>query len=336
MKIQSWVLAASMFVTACGVSDARIGGGDEYGETEGALGAPLAEVHCTGTPDTGSAGRWRHLKSYLIAGLGEARHRGVDLVASSSDSSQVIRGEATYGVNDKALEDEWVQLYACRSGSWSYLGPVLTDGEGRFSLTLTGSARLPSGVRDLFVSVFGDRTSARFTAVVAPAGTQVVVSDIDGTLTSAENAFPESLVGLGNVAAQPNAPAALATLRDHGYAIVYITARGRYFTPETRAWLSAKGFPAGALRLAPSLVTLPGQPTVDYKAGAMRALALPVTVGIGNRSTDVQAYQAVGVAGARTFVKLPEYSSELQGALSSGAAVGFTDYGALVPVFAGF
>jgi phosphatidate phosphatase PAH1 len=303
-------------------------------EVSGLTGTSLADVRCTGTPSTGAAGRWRHWTSFLTAGLGSPRHRGIDLVATSSETTQTLRGEISYGVNDKALEDEWVQVYACRSGAWTYLGPVLTDDEGRFALTLSGSSRLPVGQRDLFVSVFGDRTSARFIGLVAPSGTPVAVSDVDGTLTASENAFPESLVTGATVAPQPGAAAALRTLASRGYPIVYITSRGRYFAQDTRAWLEANGFPRGPMRLADSIVTLPGAATVDYKVGAMTGLGLPVSVGVGNRETDIQAYARVGVAPDRIFVRLPEFASEVQADLDRHAAVGVRSYDDANAVFA--
>lgn len=326
------VVAVLLTAAACGPDEAIIGV-DAYGEVDGALGAPLTEVHCVGTPSGIASSKWRHLKSYAIAAL-SARHRGIDLVANTSETTQVLRGEATYGLNDKALEDEWVQLFACRSGQWTVLGQVLTDAEGRFALTLSGTSRLPSGVRDLFLSVPGDRTNARFNAIVAPAGTNVAVTDIDGTLTASENAFTDSLVTGKPVASQVGAAAALTTLQRRGFAIVYLTARGRQFTPQTRDWLATNGFPVGALRLAPSVVMIPGQPTLDFKRDAMTALSLPVTVGIGNRAHDVQAYRAVGVTGTRVFALLPEYSSEVDPLVRSGDAVGFTAFSQVQPRFA--
>jgi len=304
------------------------------GKADG-LATALPDIRCAGQPNPGAKGSWRHWTSAAISALGSPRHRGIDLVATAATNPQVISGEISYGVNDKALEDEWVQIYVCRSSAWLYLGPVLTDGEGRFSMTLTGASRMPIGERDFFVSVFGDRSSASFFGVVAPAGAEVAVSDVDGTLTSSENAFPTSLVSGATVAAQPSAPAAINTLHRRGYPIVYTTARGRYFTGDTRKWLAANGFPRGALRLAPSIVTLPGSATVDYKVGAMTGLPLPVTIGIGNRTTDIQAYGRVGVPADRTFIKLPEFDSEVQAQLDAGDAVGFDTYTEINAVFSG-
>jgi hypothetical protein len=140
----------------------------------------------------------------------------------------------------------------------------------------------------------------------------------------------------GTVDAQPDAADALSTLRSRGHLPVYLTSRGRIFTQKTRDWLEKEGFPRGALRLAPSLVTLPGSSTVDYKAGAMADLPLPILAGIGNRATDQEAYSRVGVDGADIYLKLPEYAEEVQPLVDSGAAVGFADYSELIPIFASY
>jgi LNS2 (Lipin/Ned1/Smp2) len=304
-------------------------------------GAPptaVPEPECSGTPTVGPAGEWRHsIASPAVTAVGDPRHRGIDLITGAGAQTQAIRGEVRYGLVDKALEDEAVDLFACRAGQWRALGQAITDGEGTFTLELTGDARLPIGLRTLYLSVVGDRTAASFVALVVQDGSELVVSDVDGTLTSSENAFPESLATGADVAAQDGAPDALAALRQRSYLPVYLTARGRYFTEATRTWLGDHGFPRGPLRLASSVVTLPGSTTVDYKAGTMtdlEAAGLTVAVGIGNRASDAEAYGRVGVAGNHVFLKLPEFASEDAAVIASGGAVGFDSYVALKPILA--
>jgi hypothetical protein len=57
----------------------------------------MPDVQCAGTPDAGAKENFRHLSNTVVAALGGARHRGVDLVASADDTVQEIRGEASYG-----------------------------------------------------------------------------------------------------------------------------------------------------------------------------------------------------------------------------------------------
>ena len=289
----------------------------------------IPDVQCAGAPDAGPTTKFRHFSSKLIAALGGPKHRGIDLIATASASSQVLRGAISYTFADKALEDEDVDLFACRVGAWQRVGRARTDDEGRFALTLEGGARLPLGMRDLFVSVAGDRTGTRFLAYVAPDGAALISSDVDGTLTSSENAFLETIV----LGLEPDARAgtaqAFATARGRGYQPVYVTARGQQYTEDTRAWLSHKGFPRGPVRLSPSFLTLPGGDTVDYKTQTLQELVdagFDLEAGIGNRASDIEAYRNAGVAGDRTFIQTSDFASEVASEIQAGHAIGFTSY----------
>jgi hypothetical protein len=289
----------------------------------------LPDVVCAGAPAAGATASFRHFSSKLIAALGSPKHRGLDLVASASEPTQVLRGAISYTVFDKALEDEDVDLFACRAGSWQRVGRARTDGEGFFALALAGGARLPLGLRDLFVSVAGDRTGARFLAYVAPDGAALIASDVDGTLTSSENAFLETIVLGLEPGARAGAPQALAAAAARGYQPIYVTARGQQYTEETRAWLAHKGFPRGPLRLSPSFVTLPGGDTVDYKTETLQALeaaGLDLAAGVGNRASDIEAYGNAGVVPDRTYIQTSDFESEVAPEIAAGRALGFTAY----------
>lgn len=288
---------------------------------------PVADIRCTGTPDVGQALGWRHTLSTLVAGSGDPHHRGIDLIATEDDATQTLTGKIAYGLVDKDLEDEDVELFACLTGIWTPIGATRTNDDGRFSLALTGDERLPAGMRDLYVSITGDRSGAEFLAYVAPAGTRMVVSDVDGTLTASENEYPESLVLGGDVAAQPDAAAALTSLAERGYSIVYVTARGDRFTQDTRDWFAAKGFPRGPMRLPAPIITIPGADTVEFKREAIESLAaFDVKAGFGNRSSDITAYMEAGLPADRIFIKLPEFTEEIMAAIAAGSATGFELY----------
>ncbi len=305
------------------------GKADGQGSGSGSGGrTAVPDVQCAGVPDAGPAGDFNHFSSKLISALGDPRHRGFDLVAAASADTQSIEGWVSYTTADKALEDEDVDVFACREGAWANLGRARTDGEGHFALPLAGDARLPVAMRDLYLSVVGDRTGAGFLAYVAPDDQPLIVSDVDGTLTSSENAFFKTIALGIEPDAQPGAAAAYQDAAARGYQLVYVTARGGRYTGDTRTWLADLGFPRGPVRLSPSFLTLPGGDTIAYKSSTLTALAgaLPVVMGIGNRASDITAYAAVGLASDATFVKLPEYQSEVQAALDAGQAIGVTTY----------
>jgi uncharacterized protein (TIGR03382 family) len=304
------------------------GSGSGSGSGSGNGVAAIPDVRCTGTPDAGPAGAFNHLSSELIAALGSPKHRGIDLIVPASASTQMIEGDAAYTIADKALEDEDVDVFACRQSAWQKLGTARTDSEGHFVIALQGADRLPIGMRDMYVSVVGDRTGSEFLGLVAPDGAKLLVSDVDGTLTSSENAFTLALVTGNAVDARAGAAMAYAAVAAKGYTPVYLTARGNQYTDATRTWLTDHGFPRGPLHLAPSFVTLPGSSTVAFKTDAMLAIGgeLELAAGVGNRASDVEAYTMAGVAADRIFIELPDYQAEVQPDLDAHEAVGFQSY----------
>jgi phosphatidate phosphatase PAH1 len=176
---------------------------------------------------------------------------------------------------------------------------------------------------DLYAHVRGDGSGVRFIGFVAAHGESVVVSDIDGTITSSEKAIFKTVLLRRDIGHQPGAPEALART---GRTVVYVTARGDQLTEVTRRWLRAHGFPPGPLRLARSLVTMPGSSTVALKRETLANLRVPIAAGIGNRASDVAAYRSAGLRPDQIFINLPEFSAELRADLAAGNATPFDDY----------
>lgn len=320
-------LAVLLLVAGCGGS---LHGAEPYttpANVEVAVRAGgIDDIRCGSAPDA-RARRFRHVEDRIVSVLGRADHRATDLIAADGDDQQVA-GALAYTLADKSLEDEDVDVFACFRDGWHRLGVARTDGDGRFALELRGADRLPIGMRDLYASVVGDRSGVRFLAYVAPAGTRLVVSDVDGTLTASENAFPIALFFDTRIGAQADAAATFQSATGAGNQLVYVTARGDRFTTATRRWLSDHGFPRGPLRLAQGLFTWPGASTVAFKTKVFKLLARRFTLaaGIGNRASDVAAYAAAGLAAKQIFIKLPEFSGELAPVLGSGRAIGFKTY----------
>nr|HEX4314969.1 hypothetical protein [Kofleriaceae bacterium] len=303
-------------------------GGKADGPGDGSSNPGVPDVRCDGVPDAGPAGDFHHFSSSVISALGDPRHRGFDLVAPASADPQSIEGWLSYTIADKALEDEDVDLFACRDGAWQPIGTARSDDEGHFALQLSGDARMPIGMRDMYASVVGDRTGTEFLAYVAPDGTPLIVSDVDGTLTSSENAFFETIALGLEPDQQPGASDAYSDAATRGYQLVYVTARGNQYTDDTRQWLVDQGFPRGPVRLADSFLTLPGADTIDYKTSTITALGdgLTIAAGVGNRDSDITAYTNSGVEADHIFIKLPEYQGECQADLDAGKAIGFDAY----------
>lgn len=326
----NWLLVSTL-AAGCAASPGAVGfdpsEGGSAGKADGTL-ASVPDIRCSGTPDTGDANGFEHFKNEIISRAGDPRHRGFDLVTNASAATQTLEGSISYTFADKALEDEFVDVFACRAGTWKQVGAATTDGEGHFAVDLVAADRLPIGMRDLYVSVVGDRSGVGFIGYVAPDDSPLIVSDVDGTLTSSENAFLETIVLGREPGARDGAARAYDAVTNKGYQLVYVTARGSQYTEATRRWLDHKSFPRGPVRLSPSFVTLPGGDTIAYKTTTITALAdkLPIVAGVGNRKSDVTAYASSGVAANRIFVEMPDYASEVQPDLDAGRAIGFTTY----------
>jgi LNS2 (Lipin/Ned1/Smp2) len=276
---------------------------------------------CPGSPAGVKTG-FRHTRSKIFAALGSARHRGLDLVAVEGDEIQTVSGKLAYTKTDKDLEDEDVEVFACVQHAWRKIGTSRTDDDGRFTLALRGDARVPGGMRDLYARVPADNSGVRFLAYVAKPGESVIVTDLDGTITSSENAVIPQLVG-ADIDHQPGAPEVLA---QSGKVVVYISARGDQLTEMTRRWLATHGFPKGPIRLAKAMMTLPGKRTVALKTAEMASIGVPIFAGIGNRASDITAYRKAGVAPDHIFINLPEFTDELRPQLEAGEATPFDHY----------
>jgi hypothetical protein len=269
---------------------------------------------------------FRHTRSAIYASLGSARHRGIDLIAVEGDENQTVGGKLAYTKGDKDLEDEDVEVFACVARRWRSVGVTRTNGDGRFEMTLAGAQRLPVGMTDLYAYVPGDGSGTRFLGFVAKQGESVIVSDVDGTITSSEKAVFRTVALGRDIGHQPNAPEVLA---QSGKTVIYVTARGDQLTELTRKWLADHGFPKGPIRLAPSLVTMPGECTTRLKTQTLAEIALPIAAGIGNRASDIAAYKNAGVPADRIFINLPEFTKEVRTQLAAGEATPFHDYAEL-------
>jgi len=284
------------------------------------------DTRCATPPVVKTTG-FRHKRSKLIAKLASPNHRGIDLIANEDDTEQRIAGKLAYGKLDKDIEDEEVVVFACFEAGWKPLGTARTDDDGRFLLTLAGTARLSLGMRDLYVAVLGDGSGTYFVGYVAPRGTKVVVTDVDGTLSWSENAIVKTVIKRSHdIGHRPHAPEALAQLP---YPIVYTTARGDVFIDITRSWLERHGFPRGLLRLSLGAFARPGERAIAYKTATLQALPVSVAAGIGNRKSDITAYESIGLDAKRIFIHLPEYETEVRRDLDAGKAIGFADYAEL-------
>lgn len=282
-------------------------------------------------PDLGEESGFRHTSSEITAALGSPRHRGRDLFILEGDDAWAL-GKFSYGTLDDDIKDEDVDVYLNRGcgDDWTFVGTALTtdDGEhatvhgvedtgGRVYVNLTdaGLDPLERGRHRILMVVAGDLSyTEQFIEVVHP-DAKIVVTDIDGTLTSSEYAALTDVVGLPPAEAHPGAADVMNAFAERGYHLFYLTARPEWMMPLSREWLPMRGFPPGVLHTTLSKAGALGGAAVDYKSGELAWLlahtGIVPSYGFGNKDSDVEAYVNGGIEPSRCYYF--ELDGDLQG-----------------------
>ena len=288
---------------------------DGAAETGPDAGCSLPPACDAALPDFGSARGFKNNSSKITAAIGSPRHRGRDLFLLEGADAWVL-GKFSYGTLDDDIKGEDVDVYLLRGcGSiWKFVGTFATteDGDhaevhgvedtgGRIFVDLTdeGLAPLELGRHRIVMVVAGDLTyTDQFIEVVSPQ-TRVVVTDIDGTLTSSEYAALTDVVGLPPAEAHPGAADMLWAFAERGYEIFYLTARPEWMAPLSREWLPLRGFPPGVLHTTLSKAGALGSAAVEYKSDELAWLhthtGIVPSYGFGNKDSDVSAYVGGGI-----------------------------------------
>jgi phosphatidate phosphatase PAH1 len=159
--------------------------------------------------------------------------------------------------------------------------------------------------------VRGDLTAADQYIEVVPAGTPVVLTDVDGTLTTSESEeFFDLLVGtLPEV--RPGAPEALQALAAKGYHPIYLTARPEFLGTRTQEFVRERGLPPGIVHTSLFFDGALGSAAVEFKTDELAAFAargLVPTFAFGNSQSDGDAYENAGIQPLdhRVFIELDD------------------------------
>jgi hypothetical protein len=279
-------------------------------------GAPAARgpetPHAPTTEATGPA--LRHRRSKLVLAAGAPRHRVRDVLVAEGDP-QIVEAKFAYGLTDLDLKDEYVVVDVERPSGWEPVGTFLTsedapgDDGGRVRAILPKERALPMGRHRVRFTVQADGTVAEGVIVVVPRGERAFVSDVDGTLTSAEFAEVPALL-LGTLpAAHPGAARVLTALAERGYVPIYLTARPEWLMPRTRAFLTENGFPPGVLVTRRDKSGAIGSAAAAYKRNELERISFVVSIGwaFGNKPSDTVAYaKFVADPSRRVFFRLTD------------------------------
>ena len=198
------------------------------------------------------------------------------------------------------------------------IGRTQTGSDGSYDLPATGFAA-PNGQPVYSMLEADGSCTEHFNYLLAP-GAKVIVTDIDGTLTTDDAEIAIQVTDETHVpkmmAAADRLTQAWAT---KGYVIVYLTARPHVLRIETRGWFTELGFPGGPL------ITENGGLTADvYKTLWLRRMVNDfkwnVFAAYGNADTDITAYANAGIAKDHTFIIGP------QGGSGGTVAIANNDY----------
>lgn len=332
-------------------------GGDDTGggEDTGPVGPSSCELRpaCDAPlPDIGPKGKFDHTNFARAAGAGP-NHRGRDLFIKPGGKQWALAkfayggGNVAGGIVDDDAQDELVDIWLLRDcgSTWNKVGSYRTTTDkqsiveegvintgGRIYVDIASVEPTPLGVgrhRLLFVMKGDNSTTEQFIEVLPP-DAKIVITDIDGTLTSSESASFTEAFGLPGPSAHPGSAEALTTLAHRGYYMFYMTARPEWFVTKTRSWLKDKKFPPGIMHTGFSLIGETGSAAINLKTSELAQLKARTGVvpsyGFGNTETDAAAYDNGGITPASN-----RYFYKATGDLKGGTW--HDDYGKLVAPF---
>jgi len=211
----------------------------------------------------------------------------------------------TQGAFATPLAGENVSLwyYDIDKAAWQSVGRGKTADDGTYDLPATGFVA-PNG-RPIYSMLEADGSCAEhFDYLLAP-GSKVVVTDIDGTLTTNDAEFIMQVADGSYVPMMMTAADKLMQAWSmKGYPVIYLTARPAVYRVESRGWLADQGFPDGPL------ITETGGKAADvYKTlwlnRMVQSFQWTVVAAYGNADTDITAYANAGIPKAQTFIVGP-------------------------------
>jgi LNS2 (Lipin/Ned1/Smp2) len=212
------------------------------------------------------------------------------------------RTTVTGGLFATPLPGENVSLWSYDGTAWTSAGNGKTDANGEYDLPTTWIA--PNN-HALYSMLEADGSCAEHYNLLLPPGSKVVVTDIDGTLTTDDN---QELMEIPDATYVPLMMGAANTMLQawdaKKYPIIYLTARPQVLREESRGWLRDQSFPTGPLITAVDVEEPSAYKTLWLKRMVTTFGWVPVAA-YGNADTDVTAYENVGIAKDITFIVGP-------------------------------
>jgi hypothetical protein len=147
---------------------------------------------------------------------------------------------------------------------------------------------------------------------------QVVVFDIDGTLTPSPGDFLE---------VRPDAAKAAGLFASKGYEIVYLSARPPELRHATKKFLDHEKFPAGLLYVGKGLRDV--RHPAEFKIRVLKQIKTkgwPLGLAYGDSTTDFEAYAKVGIPKEHVFALLRKHASSCQPGIFEECLPGWSEH----------
>ena len=285
-------------ITTSDTGDPTGGTTGDVGPTPGAFCEPIPA--CDAAPPT-------------IPGQGEPESelsRGRDMFYVDGEDQWVLAKFTKWGFPaDKDIEGVPAHIFLDRgcAGEWEQLGVAVTTAEGehptvegvddtggRVYFKISDADRLEPGRHRVHLIVEEYWNTADLLIDVVPEGAPLFVTDVDGTLTTSENAEAWDFL-LGTIPdAHPFAAEALSLLASKGYRPMYLTARPEWLDRRTREFVELRGFPQGIIHTTLTYGGGTGDTAVAYKSGEfalLKAKGLVPSWLFGNKDSDAEAFE---------------------------------------------
>lgn len=293
---------------SAGSSNSSSGGGGNGGGSGGEGGSsnitcPSIPACDAPLPNPGTATGWNS----IIPPFGDPNHRGRDMFYNPGEA-QWIMAKFSYGTFDDDIKGEFVDMYLLRdcADTWEFLGTATTteDGEhatvegvedtgGRIYFQIPADKALGLGWHRVHLVVKGDLSSTDQYIHVVEKGAPIIVSDIDGTLTTYETEEFVALAAGSLPAMQKDAANLFNIYAEKGYNIFYMTARPEWLGARTHAFFEQYGFPRGIVHTTLTKSGALGGEAATYKTNELAMIAnrgLIPSYAFGNTESDAEAY----------------------------------------------
>jgi hypothetical protein len=208
----------------------------------------------------------------------------------------------TGGLFSMPITDEYVSVWTYDGTAWQMLGRGLTDQDGLFSIP----GMLEPNGQPLYAMLEANGTCAPQADYTFASGKKVVVTDIDGTLTTSDN---ELSMEIADPTYDPmmmgHADLLLQTWGMKGYPVIYLTNRPHPLRVETRGWLAEKMMPGGPVITSNGTASDAAAYKTLWLQRMVQTFHWQIVAAYGNAATDITAYENAGIPKADTFIVGP-------------------------------